>query len=117
MATCQDITRRAVITAAGTAALIAAPATVRAFEPDAFIPLATEFLALVGNDEAGDLSPEWSRRVAALEVAMTDTPPRSVAGVALGLRVLKANAEFGSSDLEASIVDAAIRVLEAEGRA
>lgn len=117
MATCQDITRRAVITAAGTAALIRAPATVRGYEPDAFIPLATEFLALVGNDEAGDLSAEWTRRVAALEEAMTDAPPRTIAGVALGLRVLRANAEFGSSDLEVAIVDAAIRVLEAEGRA
>lgn len=117
MATSQNITRRAVITAVGAAALFAVPATTRALELDAFIPLATEFLALVGNDDVGDLSPGWSRRVAALEEAMTETPPRTMAGVALGLRVLKANAEFGSSDLEASIVDAAIRVLEAEGRA
>lgn len=117
MATCQDTTRRAVITAVGTAALIAVPATSRAVVLDAFIPLATEFLALVDNNEAGDLSAEWSRRVAVLEEAMTETPPRTMAGVVLGLRVLKANAEFGSSDLEASIVDAAIVVLEAEGRA
>jgi len=118
MAVCNVTTRRAVLTAFGTVAICASPVAAHSIDP--FVPLAREFLSLFDNpddDESGDCSQGWNDRISALESEMTETPPRTMAGLLLGLKVIHANDMLAWTDLEANIVAAGIDIIEREERA
>jgi hypothetical protein len=104
MAACQITTHPVAATASA--------ANVFFFDP--FIPLASEFLRLVSAPGTPDDIPEAvGSRIVDLEGMMTCTPPQSMAGALLGLKVIKTSTVFEWSDLEDAVLAACINILEA----
>ena len=65
-------------------------------------------------DLDGACSQGWCSRLTELETGMAAHPPRSMAGLLLGLKVIRANDMVEWSDLETGIIDAGIRILGKE---